>query len=193
MIRSVRKVVVCGSFDPNLPQFPFPGNGLMICGVYVEMTLSSCRVSGLLIAAVALLTVACTPPKASPTGMQVRLARPCNYPPDEIHDRWDVVVRYLPGGKLLLDGVAFKDENSLRNGVAGELSPRTRKLLWIQADRRVSYGEVISLMSDLAKDTPSAEMVMTTEAQTGPVDPDQARAVGADPRSFRTTDFFCVN
>jgi biopolymer transport protein ExbD len=104
------------------------------------------------------------------TGIAVLLPHACN----SSDERRDLVVRYLPGGKLWLNEESLK-EDALRSRVQERLATRVEKLLWVAADERVSYGEVVALLSKLDRDNPDTYIALTTKMQTGPIDP-------ADPK-----------
>jgi biopolymer transport protein ExbD len=100
------------------------------------------------------------------TGLKVLLPNAC----DNHGDGRDLVVRYLPGGKLWLNGDLLK-ENELRSELQKSLATRVEKLVWVAADEHVHYGEVIALLSKLRQDNPGTYIALTTKTQTGPVDP----------------------
>ncbi|MGA3225019.1 MAG: hypothetical protein ABSC65_14725 [Acidobacteriaceae bacterium] len=100
------------------------------------------------------------------TGVDVVLPHACS-----LHgDARDLVVRYLPGGKLWLNSEPL-DENILRSRVQGDLAKRAEKLLWLAADEHVSYGEVVDIVSKFSRDNPGLYIALATKAQTGAVDP----------------------
>jgi biopolymer transport protein ExbD len=100
------------------------------------------------------------------TGLNVLLPNAC----DNHGDSRDLVVRYLPGGKLWLNGDLIK-ENELRSELQERLATRVERLIWVAADEHVHYGEVIALLSKLCQDNPDTYIALTTKTQTGPVDP----------------------
>jgi biopolymer transport protein ExbD len=102
----------------------------------------------------------------SSTGLNVLLPHACN----DHGDSRDLVVRYLPGGKLWLNGDLLK-EDELRSELQERLTTRVEKLLWVAADEHVRYGEVVALLSKLSQDNPGTYIALTTKMQTGPVDP----------------------
>jgi biopolymer transport protein ExbD len=101
-------------------------------------------------------------------GVGVLLADSC--PNDVLDNRRDLVVRYLPGPRLFLNG-ALLEEEVLRSTLQTSLATRAEPLVWVAGDERVSYGEVVSIMSKLSHDSPRAHIVLVTKAQVGPVDP----------------------
>jgi biopolymer transport protein ExbD len=106
---------------------------------------------------------------STPTnGVEVLLANDC--PADGIGDRRDLVVRYLPGAKLWLNGIPL-GERDLRSTLQRSLATRAEQLVWLAADERVSYGEVISVISKLKLDNPDAYVALATKSQVGTVDP----------------------
>jgi biopolymer transport protein ExbD len=98
----------------------------------------------------------------------VLLANAC--PADGIGDRRDLVVRYLPGAKLWLNETLL-GERDLRSTLQQSLATRAEQLVWLAADERVSYGEVVSVISKLKLDNPEAYVALATKSQVGPVDP----------------------
>jgi biopolymer transport protein ExbD len=101
-------------------------------------------------------------------GVDVLLASAC--PADAIGDRRDLVVRYLPGARLWLNEASL-DEKDLRSRLQQSLTTRAEQLIWLAADERVSYGEVVSMISKLKLDNPKAYVALVTKSQVGPVDP----------------------
>jgi biopolymer transport protein ExbD len=99
-------------------------------------------------------------------GLHVLIPDAC----DDHGDSRDLVVRYLPNGKLWLNEDLLK-ENELRSELQERLATRVEKLVWVAADERLHYGEVIALLSKLSQDNPGTYMALTTRKQTGPVDP----------------------
>jgi hypothetical protein len=90
------------------------------------------------------------------TGVDVVLPHACS-----LHgDARDLVVRYLPGGKLWLNSEPL-DENILRSRVQGDLAKRAEKLLC----------EVVDIVSKFSRDNPGLYIALATKAQTGAVDP----------------------
>jgi biopolymer transport protein ExbD len=106
-------------------------------------------------------------------GLDVRLASACPAGQDE---RRDTVVRYLQNGKFLLNEQAV-DEPSMLGSVSLYMETRAEKVVWIAADEHVSYGEVVSIISKLKRDTPQLYIALATKRQTGPVDPVQIDAM----------------
>jgi biopolymer transport protein ExbD len=102
----------------------------------------------------------------SSTGVNVLLPRACS----SHGDGRDLVIRYLPGGKLWLNEEPL-DENVLRSKVQARLAKRVEKLLWVEAGEHVSYGEVVAILMKLLRDTPDVHIALATKAQTGAVDP----------------------
>jgi biopolymer transport protein ExbD len=98
----------------------------------------------------------------------VLLANAC--PADAIDERRDLVVRYLPGPKLWLNETPL-GERDLRSTLQQSLATRAEQLIWLAADERVSYGEVVSVISKLKLDNPEAYVALATKSQVGPVDP----------------------
>ena len=108
-------------------------------------------------------------PVSRPTwGIRVLLSKSCT-PGDEFIRR-DVVVRYLPDGRLSLNDQLLR-EGVVRSNVQEALSTRAEKLVWIAADEHLAYGDVVSFISKLHRDTPDVYIVLATKSQTGPVDP----------------------
>jgi biopolymer transport protein ExbD len=115
-------------------------------------------------------------------GVPVLLAHQC--PADAIGDRRDVVVRYLPGARLWLNGNAL-DRTTLRKQVTEAMETRRERLVWLAADEHVSYGEVASIASDLMNDTPNLHLAIATKSQAGPVEPAEIdKLVQRDPYAF---------
>jgi biopolymer transport protein ExbD len=85
-------------------------------------------------------------------------------------DRRDLVVRYLPDAKLWLNSEPL-DEYTLRLKLRTALATRVERLVWVAADERVSYGEVVAIISKLTEDSPDLHVALVTKAQIGPVDP----------------------
>jgi len=127
-----------------------------------------CQMAAVLLCAVCLVPGESDAATKSDVGYNVLLPRPC--PADVIIDRRDLVVRYLPSGKLWLNAEQL-DEDGLRSRLQAALTTRAEKLVWIAADEHVSYGEVLSVISTLKQDTPDLHIALATKAQTGPVDP----------------------
>jgi hypothetical protein len=130
-----------------------------------------------------------TPNTRQDVGFRALLGQPC--PAGVIDERRDLVVRYLPDGKLWLNEESL-DEGSLRLRLQQALQPRFEKLVWIAADERVSYGDVVSVISKLNQDTPDLHIALATKAQVGPVDPTDMyfRDTQLDPR--RGISSLCV-
>ncbi len=85
-------------------------------------------------------------------------------------NRRDLVVRYLPGAKLWLNNAPL-NEKDLRSKLQQSLATRAEPLIWVAADERVSYGEVVSVISKLMLDNPEAYVAVVTKSQVGAVDP----------------------
>lgn len=81
-----------------------------------------------------------------------------------------LVIRHLPGEKLWLNEASF-EEGDLRSRVKERLATRFEKVLWVAADERVPYGEVVALLAMLHHDNPDAYIAITTKKQMGPIDP----------------------
>ena len=113
------------------------------------------------------------PPK--PTGFPVQLGVDCSK--GEYHG-WELLVRYVPDGKYWIQDYPF-NEASLRAKLKEILKEDRVKLVWIGADERLSYGNVVDLMNKLQKDTPGLRIALATRQQIGPVDPAQIEALNA--------------
>jgi biopolymer transport protein ExbD len=100
------------------------------------------------------------------TGVSVLLPHTCN----SHGDSRDLVIRLLPGAKLWLNEEPF-EERDLRSKVKERLASRFEKLLWVAADERVRYGDVVALLAKLRQDDPDAYIAIVTKRQTGPIDP----------------------
>ncbi len=81
-----------------------------------------------------------------------------------------LLVRYLAPGKIWLNDFPF-DEVGLRGKISEIMANMAIKRVWIAADERVSYGEVVTLIENLHQDTPDLIIGIATKSQTGPVDP----------------------
>ena len=55
--------------------------------------------------------------------------------------------------------------------VASLMEPRLEKVVTLTADPRLSYGEVVADISDLAQRTPGLVILLATNSETGPIDP----------------------
>jgi biopolymer transport protein ExbD len=55
--------------------------------------------------------------------------------------------------------------------VAEAVQPRAEKLVWVAADQRLQYGEVLKLISELKSDTQNLYVAIPTASQIGPVNP----------------------
>jgi biopolymer transport protein ExbD len=100
------------------------------------------------------------------TGVSVLLPHTCS----SHGDSRDLVIRHLPGEKLWLNEASF-EEGDLRSRVKERLATRFEKVLWVAADERVPYGEVVALLAMLHHDNPDAYIAITTKKQMGPIDP----------------------
>jgi biopolymer transport protein ExbD len=105
-------------------------------------------------------------PSKTTTGVNVLLPHAC----DGHGDSRDLVIRYLSGGKLWLNGEAL-GENVLRARIQADLTRRAEKLLWVAVDEHVTYGEAVDIMAKLSRDNPGVTIALATKTQTGPVDP----------------------
>jgi len=71
------------------------------------------------------------------------------------------------------------DDATLRLAIPRIMQYRARKDIWIGADNRVFYGEVVSLMDELTHGTPDLTIAIATRADIGPVDPAELKALAA--------------
>ena len=109
-----------------------------------------------------------------PRALRVFLGKTC---PDNVENSRLLAVRYLTGGRYYLNDQPAT-EVDLRKLVKHVTQNRIEKLVWLAADRRVTYGEVTSLISELQSDTPDLHIAIATEAQVGPVDPLEIERMG---------------
>ena len=114
------------------------------------------------------------PRRKLPRGIRVFPGRTCG---DDIDSNRLLVVRYLPGDRYFLNSEPA-DEVQLRQLVRKALQRRVEKIVWIAADGRVTYGEVVSLLSKLQMDTPGLIIAVATASQTGPVEPAEIERMG---------------
>jgi biopolymer transport protein ExbD len=80
-------------------------------------------------------------PDSNACVLQVSLAKACDETPD---DKKLLFVRYLPNGKLFLNTQSMSEAQLLKS-VADIMAVMEDKTVWIAADERVHYGEVVSL------------------------------------------------
>lgn len=99
-------------------------------------------------------------------------------------DRSVEVISYLNDGRTFLNATQL-DRRVLLAEVAGRMSHRVEAIVWVRADAGASYGNVISLLSDLARDTPHLHVALVTDKQgAGPVDPDKWWAAWKSGKRF---------
>lgn len=102
-----------------------------------------------------------------PPGVRVLLGKSC---PDSAESNRLLVVRYLPGNRFWLNDQSLS-EAKLRQSLSAALERRIEKIVWVAADERVTYGDVVEVVSKLQRDTPDLHIALPTETQIGPVDP----------------------
>ncbi len=104
-------------------------------------------------------------------GFYVMTAVEC--PPDMEDDRRTEVISLLSDGRTFLNDAGL-DRRVLLAEISGRMSTRNEPIVWVRAEAGVSYGTVMSLLSDLANDTPNLHVTVITDKQgAGPVDPDK--------------------
>jgi biopolymer transport protein ExbD len=112
----------------------------------------------------------------SPRGIPVLLARSCT--PSESMNQGDirvVMVRYRFDHSSFVNNQLMPVEADLRREIKGLMSTRWEQVLSFEADERLRYGEVLSVLSDLKKDDPELFVALLTKSQAGPVDGPQLR------------------
>jgi biopolymer transport protein ExbD len=149
----------------QVTEIPFRGNSPDTGGVYRLMAMLVSRVVAL-ICVLGPLSANVGAELKSSTGVNVLLPHACG----SHGDSRDLVVRYLPGGRLWLNAEPL-DESVLRSRVQADLQTRVKKLLWVEADEHVPYGEVVEILSKLRRDNPDVYLALATKAQTGTIDP----------------------
>ncbi len=102
-----------------------------------------------------------------PAGVRVLLGKSC---PDNADNTRLLVVRYLPGDRFWLNDQSLS-EAKLRQSLSAALEGRLEKIVWVAADERVTYGEVVDVISKRKRDTPNLHVSLPTKSQIGPVDP----------------------
>ena len=108
------------------------------------------------------------------SGLYVIAATEC--PTDMVFDGRREVISYLSDGRTFLNSDEL-DRRVILAEVAGRMKSLNDRIVWVRAEPGVSYGDVIGLISDLARDTPNLHVALVTESQgAGPVDPVRLRA-----------------
>ena len=105
-------------------------------------------------------------------GTQVLLGRTCNE--QDGFDNRTITVRILPDATYFLNSQP-ESEASLRQHVSRVMDYRIERILWVAADKRMTYGEVAGVISKLQSDTPRLRVALATESQIGPVDPTEIK------------------
>jgi hypothetical protein len=113
---------------------------------------------------------------------------------DLIGDRMDIVVSLERDGTMWLNSQRF-DEQTLRWRVTDQMRRRWVKIVWIAADEKTSYGDVVRTISKLKQDTPDLRPVIATRSQTGEFDPAGHRysTKGQPDTFFAGIQSLCVN
>lgn len=120
---------------------------------------------------VALLALAFHGPllAARPTGtLPILLSHSCSA--QEIMNHGDgtwYFIKYHLNHQSSINDQGGLSEDGLRRTVASLMSRRAERLVYVAADPRLPYGEVLDLVSDLTRDDPSLHVVLLTEKQTG--------------------------
>ena len=107
----------------------------------------------------------------SPQGIPVLLPHLCTqYEIEHRGDGRDVMVRYRVDHSSFVNSRLMPVEADLRREIKGLMSTRWEQVLSFDADEKLGYGEVLSVLSDLKKDDPELHVALVTKRQAGPMD-----------------------
>jgi biopolymer transport protein ExbD len=107
----------------------------------------------------------------SAEGVPVLLPRSCSqYQRINRGDGREVVVRYGFDHSGFVNSELMPVESDLRREIVTLMSTRNEQVLSFEADERLDYGEVSSVLSNLKKDDPELFIALLTKKQVGSVD-----------------------
>jgi biopolymer transport protein ExbD len=113
--------------------------------------------------------------------LRLALVRPCTQ--TEIENMGDgrtVWVRYLPHNTAFIN--EFQTATvAVPDRIAETMSTRQERVVWIAGDRRLSYGEFVDDISKLAAKTTAVYGLLSTQSETGPIDPSERRSKPREP------------
>ena len=94
------------------------------------------------------------------------LAYPCSYPEsfNVLGDDRQVVAHYKSDGKLSINEIPFS-ESDIGFEMEKIFETRNYKLVWINAEPQVSYGEAVQAIASLQSDQTKAIIAMATASQ----------------------------